>query len=149
MTGRGNRRLKILVDLDVVTVALWEKEDERRKMAIEFIDKVKSGKFTVYTPYTLFTLLDRWGYEKLRDEIKNFYAIYSIEIVTTQRLTEKLDMLMIKDTDIVSYLKREDVKEEDIILVIITSVFVLDYLVTFNRKHLKNKQEVINNVLQK
>ena len=50
MTGRGNRRLKILVDLDVVTVALWEKEDERRKMAIEFIDKVKSGKFTVYTP---------------------------------------------------------------------------------------------------
>jgi len=34
-------------------------------------------------------------------------------------------------------------------LVIIASIFDADYLVTFNRKHLKNNEVKINNVLQK
>lgn len=42
-----------------------------------------------------------------------------------------------------------DIKDEDIILIIITSIFDLDYLVTFNRKHLKNNEVRINDVLQK
>ena len=38
------------------------------------------------------------------------------------------------------------VKEEDVILVIASSIFEVDYLVTFNRKHLKSKEREINNI---
>lgn len=41
------------------------------------------------------------------------------------------------------------VKEEDIVLVVIASVFDIDFLVTYNKKHLKDKQQEINGVLKK
>ena len=41
------------------------------------------------------------------------------------------------------------VKEEDVVLVVISSIFDIDYLVTFNRKHLKSKEKEINEVLRK
>jgi len=48
-------------------------------------------------------------------------------------------------SDLLSY----NIKEEDIVLIIFASIFSLDYLVTFNRKHLKNNQKEINEVLKK
>ena len=39
------------------------------------------------------------------------------------------------------------VKEEDAVLVIIASIFEIDHLVTYNRKHLRNKEIEINDVL--
>lgn len=136
---------KILIDLDIVTVAEWNSE----KNAIKFIGRVKAGEFDVYTSYSLFDLLDKWKYEKLRNRIKEFYELYSTEIITAQKLTDKLDKSKVDELTITEALKKEQVKEEDILLVIITSLFNLDYLITLNRKHLKNKMEVINNVLQK
>ena len=136
---------KILIDLDVVTVAEWDSE----KDAIKFISRVKLGEFQVYTPYSLFDLLDKWKYEKLRNKIKEFYDLYSTEIITAQKLTDELDKLKVDEKAITKDLKKEQVKEEDMLLIIVTSLFNLDFLVTFNRKHLKNKKEVINHVLQK
>ena len=37
-------------------------------------------------------------------------------------------------------LEKYGVKSEDAFLVLVSSIFGLDYLVTFNRKHLKNKK---------
>ncbi len=136
---------KILIDLDVVTVAEWDS----KKDAIKFIRRVKAGEFEVYTPYSLFDLLDKWKYEKLRNKIKDFYELYTTEIITAQKLTDNLDKLKIDETSLTNDLKKEQIKEEDILLIIATSVFELDLLVTMNRKHLKNKKEAINNVLQK
>ena len=138
-------RKKVVVDLDVVTVAEWNSKRE----AIQFIARIKAGEFEVYTPYSLFDLLDKWRYETLRNKIKEFYELYSTEIVTLQKLTERLDKLKINETAVTKDLKKEQIKEEDILLIIITSLFDLDFLVTLNRKHLKNKKEVINNVLRK
>lgn len=139
------QKKKIIIDLDVVTIAEWDSH----KDSIALLNRVKFGEFEVYTPYSLLDLLDKWHHKKLREKIKEFYELYSAEIVTAQKLTDKLDKLGVKENDIVNDLKKEQVKEEDILLVVVTSVFDLDYLITFNRKHLKNKKEVINNVLQK
>lgn len=78
---------KILIDLDVVTVAFWN----RHKEALEFLARLKSGEFELET----------------------------------------------------------GVKEEDAVLVVVTSLFSLGYLVTYNRKHLRDKVGVINRVLSK
>jgi|SRR3989344_5125591 len=136
---------KIILDLDVITVAEWDKKE----IAIKFINRVKFGEFEIFTPYSFFDLLDKWKYEKLKKKIKRFYELYSEEIITPQRLTEKLEGLKINEKIISNDILRIQVKEEDILLVIITSMFNLDYLVTMNRKHLKNKMEVINDILQK
>lgn len=139
---------KIIIDLDVVTVAKWDKSNNG-DLGRSFIIRVEKGEFEVYTPYSLQDLLDKWRYIKLRDEIKEFYELYSKEIITAQNLTDKIDKLKVDEGIITNELKQEQIKEEDILLVIATSVFRLDFLVTLNRKHLKNKKEVINSVLQK
>ena len=139
------QKKKILVDLDVVTVSIWDKKDD----TIKFLNRIKAGEFEVYTPYSLFDLLDKWKYENLRNKIKEFYELYSTEVITAQKLVEKLDKSKINEASITNDLKKEQIKEEDILLIIITSAFDLDFLITLNRKHLKNKKEVINRVLQK
>ena len=96
--------MKILVDLDVLTVAFWNRHEE----ALEFLARVKSGEFEVSTPYVLFDV------EKLTKE-----------------------------------LLETGVKEEDAVLVVVTSLFSLGYLVTYNRKHLRSKSKEINEVLEK
>ena len=92
---------KILVDLDVVTVAFWD----NKELAIKFLNRIKSEEFTLYTPFIITDLVAKWKHESLRNNIINFYEVYSD--------------------------------------------FNLDYLVTFNRKHLRDKEQIINEVLKK
>ena len=40
------------------------------------------------------------------------------------------------------------IKREDAALVLVASLFSFDYLVTFNRMHLKNKKEESNKILK-
>ena len=42
-----------------------------------------------------------------------------------------------------------NIKPEDAFLVLITSIFDINYLITFNRKHLKNNENKINEVLKR
>ena len=57
--------------------------------------------------------------------------------------------IKLNDRQLSGDLLHHTVKEEDTILVIFTSIFNLDYLVTFNRKHLRNKEQIVNEVLKK
>ena len=135
---------KIIIDLDVVTVSIWDKKDEAKIM-----ERVKGGLFYMVTPYILLEHLSKWSYRKLAEEITNFYETYSSEIVTAQNLLDRLEETKVSYRKLLTELIGVGVKEEDVVLVIIVSVFNLDYLVTFNRKHLKNNESKINEVLKK
>ena len=79
----------------------------------------------------------------------DFYEVYSDEVITVKSYIKKIEEINLNDKQLLNDLLFHNIKEEDIVLVIFTSIFNLDYLVTFNRKHLKNKEETINQVLKK
>ena len=135
---------KIMVDLDVVTIAFWDNKDDAK-----LLERVKGGKFSMITPYILLEHLSKWNYRKLADEIASFYEKYSDQIVTAQNLLDKTNEANVEYIELLAELVNIGVKEEDVVLVIITSIFAVDYLVTFNRKHLKSKEKEINEVLKK
>ena len=134
---------RILIDLDVLTVAFWD----RNKEALKFLDRVKKGEFEVYTPHIVIDLVSEWRYEKLKNNIKHLYALYSKEILTPQSLLEKFESFSVNSDKIIGLLVKIGVQRDDAALALITSVFELDALVTYNRKHLRNKVDEINNVL--
>lgn len=135
---------KIIVDLDVVTLAFWDKKDEAK-----LIERIKGGKFDMVVPYILLEHLSKWNYRKLAEEISGFYEKYSSQIITAQNILEKTKERGIEYGNLLMKLINISVKEEDVILVIIASIFHIDYLITFNRKHLKNNENKINEVLKK
>jgi len=135
---------KIIVDLDVVTLAFWDKKDEAK-----LIERIKGGKFDMVVSYILLEHLSKWNYRKLAEEISGFYEKYSSQIITAQNILEKTKEGSIEYGNLLMKLINIGVKEEDVILVIIASIFHIDYLITFNRKHLKNNENKINEVLKK
>ena len=76
---------KILTDLDVLTVALWDEKKE----AMEFLQRIKSGEFDLYTPYVLLEVVGKWKHEKLRDAIIEFYTIHSWRILSVKDIVER------------------------------------------------------------
>lgn len=139
------KKKKILIDLDVVTVAEWDGNEN----AVQFLNRVKSGEFELYVPYLIFDLLSKWDYEKLSKKIRHFYELQATKIITAQDSLSRIEDLGIDAKKIVAELEKRHIKEEDAVLVVMSSIFDLDYLVTYNRKHLRNKFEVINDVLKK
>ena len=140
---------KIIVDLDVVTVSIWDKKGENVRLAVEFIDRVKQKEFEVITPFYLLEHLIKWKYVTLKEKIEEFYLKNSDSLLTNEDVDERIDSLEIDDEKILLELQSNNVKEEDAFIALITSIFKLDYLVTFNRRHLKNKKNQINEVLKK
>ena len=62
---------------------------------------------------------------------------------------EGFEKFKVEKHSIVDSLVKVGVKREDATLAIIVSIFDIDLLVTYNRKHLKNKIKEINEVLSK
>ena len=139
---------RIIVDLDVTTVAKWDKS-QNGDLGRKFIIRVEKGEFEMIIPYIILNLINEWRHKKLVKEIRDFYDTYSEDIISVINLEEKIIKLNIDRTTLTSALESLHIKDEDTILVIIASIFGVDYLVTFNRKHLKNNEVKINNVLQK
>ena len=135
---------KILTDLDVVTVAFWDKKEE----AIKFLNRIKFGEFILYTPFIILDLLAKWKHDSLRNKMMSFYEVYSDEVITIKLYEMKVKEIKLDDQKLSNELLSHNIKEEDVVLIIFTSIFNLDYLVTFNRKHLKNKEQIINEVLK-
>lgn len=142
------RSKKIIVDLDIITVAKWDKSVEGT-VARRFTNRIKKGEFHVSTPYVIFDLINEWKHTSLVKNIKEFYELYSSDIISVENLEEKIIQSNLNRKALVSDLKSFVIKEEDVILAIICSLFNLDFLVTFNRKHLKNKEAEINEVLHR
>lgn len=140
---------KIIVDLDVVTVSIWDKKGENSQLAAEFIGRIKNKEFYVITPFFLLELVSKWRYSQLKDYIEEFYLKFTDTMLSNEDLDEKIDSINIDDKKIILELISNGVKSEDSLLVLVASIFDADYLITFNRVHLKNKKEVINEVLKK
>lgn len=138
------QKKRVLVDLDVLTVAFWDSKDEAK-----LLERIKGGKFDMVSPYILIEHLSKWNYKKLAHEIAGFYQKYSSQIVTVQNILDKTEEINIEYKKLFTDLLNIGVKEEDIVLVIVAGLFGIDYLITFNRKHLKSKEKEINEVLKK
>ncbi len=136
-------RKRIVVDLDVITLAFWDKKDEAN-----LIERIKTNKFEMITPYILLEHLSKWNHKKLASEITGFYKKYSTQVITAKNLLRKIEKIKVEYAVLLNRLVNIGVKEEDVVLVIISSIFDVDYLITFNRRHLKNKQKEINEVLK-
>lgn len=135
---------RILVDLDVLTVALWDKKKE----SLDFLERIRKEEFDLYTPHILLEIIGKWKYDKLKDKITEFYTIYSSRILSVKEIVSRSEEIGANYNDIIRNLMSKGVKEEDAVLVFVASAFYLDYLVTYNRVHLKNKESVINDVLK-
>ena len=142
------QKKKILIDLDVVTVAIWDKKGLQVEIANKFINRVEKKEFYVINPFFLIELALKWKHQELREDIKEFYVSYSNKLISDTEFKEKVKELNINAEKIIKLLESYDIKEEDSVLVLVASIFDLDYLVTFNRKHLKNKKEAINRILK-
>jgi len=143
------QRKKIIIDLDVVTVSIWNKRGKQVEIANNFIDRVKKGGFYVITPFFLLELVSKWKYSQLKDYIEEFYLKFTNNMLSNEDLDKRIDSINIDDEKIIAELKNNGVKGEDSLLVLVASIFDADYLITFNRIHLKNKREAINEVLKK
>ena len=142
------KKKKILVDLDVVTVAYWDKS-ENGDLGRELVSKVKRKRLDMATPLYLLQHLEKWKYIILKEKIEDFYIKNSVILLTNEDVDSKIDKLAIDDGKILLELQSLGVKEEDAFIVLITSIFHLDCLVTLNRRHLKSKENEINKVLKK
>ena len=140
---------KIIVDLDVVTVALWDKKGKNTDIAKRFLERIAKGEFYVATPFFLIETVLKWNYKALKQSIKNFYVRYSNKLFTDEEIKDTYENLDIDYVKIIYELENSGIKKEDAALIFVASIFSFDYLVTFNRVHLKNKKEVANKILKK
>ena len=139
---------KILIDLDVVTVGKWD-AGKYGDIARNLIKRIENKEFQLITPFYMIEHLLKWKNIQLKEKMKDFYTKESHSIVTNEDVDSKIEELKIDDTALLNQLKNHNIKEEDAFIVMITSIFELDYLITFNRIHLKNNKELINEVLRK
>ena len=68
------QKKKIIIDLDVTTVAKWDK-GRNGDLGRNFIMKVEKGEFEMHTPYIILDLISEWKHAALVKEIKGFYDI--------------------------------------------------------------------------
>ena len=137
---------KIVVDLDVVTVHIWDK-GARAEEASEFIEQVKGKRFEVIVPYALIELAEKWQYIELKKRIMAFYK-ENAAVISAEEVNKKLESFGVNDKEFAITLVGHGVKEEDAALVMVASLFESEYLVTFNRKHLRNKESEICEALR-
>ena len=139
---------KIIIDLDVVTVGKWD-GGKYGDISRGLITRVANKEFELVTPFYLIEHLIKWKNIQLKERIEEFYLKESTTLLTNEDVDNKIEESGIDDKALLNDLKNHNVKEEDAFIVMVTSIFDLDYLITFNRIHLKNKKEEINEVLHK
>ena len=139
---------KVLIDLDVITTAIWD----RNKESLEFLSYAEQGKYTISTPlFLLFHILRNWKYKKLADRIfKEFDKITDIflqESKINKELEQKTGLtlrLLIRKAS-----KELDINPQDATIVLYASLSLVDEIITYNRKHMKNKEKEIGEFLKK
>ena len=138
---------RIIIDLDVVTVAFWDKS-ANGEIARNFIKKLSGKDHYIITPTLLIHLVRMWKHDKLRMQIEDFYLTRSNELMESLQIVEGILSSGVDFEEIFSKLLKIGVKDEDITLVLAGSL-TSSLLITFNRIHLKNKEEEINGILSK
>ena len=136
---------KIVIDLDVITVGMWDKGvngDNSRRLIL----RVKNKEFYLIVPTLLLELVKKWDNKALKTKIENFYLNNSDEPVERLKIIEEIVSKGIDFEELFQRFISIKVKEEDITLIFVSSLRDAA-LITFNRVHLKNKEEEINGIL--
>lgn len=142
---------KILIDMDILTIGLWEKGDARKADALKFIKRAEAKEFFVYFLDEHMKVVSEWKHEPLKN------AILEKIIELQDRFVELSDVLARIENK--THRKAEEFVDEftrfagskkaDILLVLACSALEIDYLVTFNRKHLQTKKAKIEEFLRR
>ena len=136
---------KIIIDLVVVTVGKWDKGDYGN-ISRKFMIKVSKGTFYLITPTLLLELVKKWHHEKLKVQIEEFYSKNSNETIERLQIIKDIISKGIDFEEIFGKFIDIGIKEEDITLILASSLRDA-LLITFNKTHLKNKEEEINGIL--
>ena len=91
---------KVLIDLDIVTVNLWDRKGENKKIASDFVKKIGKKYFLVITPFSLLETVAKWKYNALKDDIEEFYIKNSDQILSNKDVDKKMVELKINDIKI-------------------------------------------------
>lgn len=139
---------KILIDLDILTTAIWDKE----KKSVEFLREAKN-KYRVLTPlFIVVHILRNWKYKKLVDKIVAEIDKVSDEFLTRTKVNTELEKKVgvglrefvrkgVKETGIKNKL--------NITLIVFASLAKVDYIVTLDEKHLKRNEKKIASFLKR
>ena len=145
MSKKLEVKRKIIIDLDVVTVAKWDK-GKNGEVSRKFIIRVAKKVFYLITPTLLLELVRKWKHEKLRIRIEEFYSKNSDELIDRLQIIEEIVSKRIDFEELFGSFIEIGIKEEDITLIFVSSLRDA-LLITFNKVHLKNKEEEINEIL--
>ena len=137
--------IKIIIDLDVVTVAKWDKGVHGNESR-NFMVRVEDNEFCLITPTLLIELVKRWKHEHLKTQIVEFYLKNSKELVERISIIGEIISKDINFEKLFNRFVNIGIKEEDITLILVSSLREA-LLITFNRIHLKNKEGKINEIL--
>ncbi len=143
---------KILIDLDVITVGIWDK-GKNGDLARNFIARIVNKEFYVVTPFLLLERISKWGHIGLTKQMKEFYVKNSDILLTDDTIAQKFDEVGAEvngfnEAVALKELRRNGVGSQDAFLVLIASIFGLT-LVTFNRKTLRSREEKIKEVMNR
>jgi predicted nucleic acid-binding protein len=137
---------KVLIDLNVYIAAEWDKKKE----AIEFLGKVR--KYNVITPVLiLFYILRNWKYRKLVDKIFNVIdKVTTTYIGTAQTNLKSIQLVNLPLRIFVRRIsKTVGIPLDDARLIAYAALNEAEFLVTYDKKHLKNKEKEIADFLKK
>ena len=140
---------KIIIDLDVVTVGIWKKADERRTESLKFMKRVENKEFEVEMLTSTLNLVEKWNNLELSTRIKDFYYKNSDHFIEDIEVFNFLRTRKVSASAIIDEFLKKRIKREDIMLILACVVAKADHLVTFNRRHLKNNADTINAILNK
>ena len=136
---------KIIIDLDVVTVGKWDK-GRYGNISRKFMIKAEKRDYYIITPFLLVELVRKWKHKNLKAQIEEFYLKNSDELIERVKIIENIISKGIDFEEIFRKLLHSEIKEEDITLILVSSLRDA-VLVTFNKIHLRNKKLEINEIL--
>jgi predicted nucleic acid-binding protein len=137
---------KVLIDLNVYIAAEWDKKKE----AIEFLGKVR--KYNVIPPVLiLFYILRNWKYRKLVDKIFNVIdKVTTTYVGTAQTNLKSIQLVNLPLRIFVRRISKSvGIPLDDARLIAYAALNEAEFLVTYDKKHLKNKEKEIADFLKK
>ncbi len=143
---------KIIVDLDVVTVGTWD-SGKNGDLARSLMARIAKKEFYVVTPFLLLERISKWKHVSLTEHMKEFYIKNSDLLLTDDDIRRKIGEVSAKvngfnEARLLKDLRSAGIGNQDAFLVSVAAIFGLN-LVTFNRKTLRSKADVINEVMKK
>ena len=141
--------LKVIVDLDVVTIAKWyRKRDRRLESSQRFLGRVERGEFSLAVPDTFLEILRLWEYGELSSIIRGWYEANARFIIPSDEAVKKVAVKtgFSEEVLIEKFALEANMKKEDAFLVLIGTGSEIAYIVTWNKAHLRDKREKIEQI---